>query len=270
MNARRNAFTLLELLVVVAILAILAGGLIVAYSGLEEQQSHGVAAHTLAGTDRAIRSFVTLNNGRYPNNLDSLVMSDAAAGDEVVDRLHEEAQDKFIVGTLTANEAAQLERLFQEPVIVRDADATLYDNDGNFTNDTFDAAVNNMFDLPVLGGVGVSRTLAAGGAVAMFDTVTPSPEAQEVLLKLRLDPSTYTKAIVFGLSNGSTIAQEGIQGRMPSVPSMYVPRGRYGRLFLVFAVDDNDTGSDAKARFVTVVDAHGHPIDDVVKAYQEP
>ncbi|MGE3809688.1 MAG: hypothetical protein AB7K24_33905, partial [Gemmataceae bacterium] len=68
-------------------------------------------------------------------------------------------------------------------------------------------------------------------------------------------------------SNGSTIAQEGIPGQMASVPFQHVPTGRYGRLFLVFAVNDT-AGPTGRARFVGVVDTHGHPIDDTLKDYR--
>lgn len=65
-------FTLLELLVVVAILAIVAGGVLVAYDGLEAKSAQGQAAHTLAAIDSGVRTFTTVRKSA-PDNLDSLL-----------------------------------------------------------------------------------------------------------------------------------------------------------------------------------------------------
>lgn len=65
-------FTLLELLVVVAILAIVAGGVLVAYDGLEAKSAQGQASHALAAIDSGVRTFTTVRKSA-PNNLDSLL-----------------------------------------------------------------------------------------------------------------------------------------------------------------------------------------------------
>ena len=79
MHAGRNSnelgFTLLELLVVVAVLAIVGGGLLVAYDDVDDMASEGVSAHTLASLDSAIRNYTAINHGA-PNHLDSLIATD--------------------------------------------------------------------------------------------------------------------------------------------------------------------------------------------------
>jgi len=75
LNVLKNqgGFTLLELLVVVAILAIVAGGVMAAYDGLEEQSAKGGASHSIATVDSAVRSASVINDGNGPNDLDSLI-----------------------------------------------------------------------------------------------------------------------------------------------------------------------------------------------------
>jgi prepilin-type N-terminal cleavage/methylation domain-containing protein len=68
-------FTLLELLIVVAILAIIGGGLLVAYDDLDDQAAEGTSAHTLAVLDKAVRTYTVVERGA-PNYLDSMVAAD--------------------------------------------------------------------------------------------------------------------------------------------------------------------------------------------------
>lgn len=71
-------FTLLELLVVVAILAIIAGGLLVAYDGLQEQAAKAQASYSIASVDSAVRTFTAVEK-TSPNSLDSLVATGFSA-----------------------------------------------------------------------------------------------------------------------------------------------------------------------------------------------
>ncbi|MHC4410225.1 MAG: type II secretion system protein [Planctomycetota bacterium] len=73
--AHRKGFTLLELLIVVAILAIIGGGVLIAYDDLDDRVAEGVAAHTLAGLDAGIRNY-TASARSAPNELDSLWAAD--------------------------------------------------------------------------------------------------------------------------------------------------------------------------------------------------
>lgn len=67
-----RGFTLLELLVVVAILAIIAGAAIGAYDGFEVLSANKEASRTIASVDNSVRMFTT-TKGSSPNKLDSLV-----------------------------------------------------------------------------------------------------------------------------------------------------------------------------------------------------
>ena len=76
-NKKQSGFTLLELLVVVAILAIIAGAVISAISGQEERAGQGVALNTMGALENATRQHAVLNSG-LPADLDSLVCAGLA------------------------------------------------------------------------------------------------------------------------------------------------------------------------------------------------
>lgn len=75
---RKHNFSLLELLVVISILAIIAGSLLTAYDGLQAQAAKSQAANDIAAIDRAVRTFTAVEK-IAPENLDSLVQADYKA-----------------------------------------------------------------------------------------------------------------------------------------------------------------------------------------------
>jgi prepilin-type N-terminal cleavage/methylation domain-containing protein len=89
---RHSGFTLVELLVVVAILAIIGGGLIAAYDGLNSQAAKSAATHTLGGLDQVVREFVVLEK-KLPNNLETLL-----AADPTTPTFNTTLQDNIAVG----------------------------------------------------------------------------------------------------------------------------------------------------------------------------
>jgi prepilin-type N-terminal cleavage/methylation domain-containing protein len=86
---KKSYFTLLELLIVVAILAIIAGGIVAAYTNIEENAAQAQAARDIAAVDEALQIFSAFESG-IPDNVDSLLQydisgatlaDDAASGD---------------------------------------------------------------------------------------------------------------------------------------------------------------------------------------------
>ena len=67
-----SGFTLLEVLMVVAMLAIVGGAIITSYGGLETKAAKGSATHSIAAVEEAFRVFEA-TEGVLPNNLESLI-----------------------------------------------------------------------------------------------------------------------------------------------------------------------------------------------------
>ncbi|MCH2207570.1 MAG: type II secretion system GspH family protein [Lentisphaerales bacterium] len=119
-------FTLLELLIVVAIMAIIGGALIAAYDGLESQAARGVATRDIAAVDQAIRTF-KVTEGQLPNNFETLLSAAPTTASanlynaELVDNIEKSGitdvaqasflpkiKGKFTVTSLSSTEVANL------------------------------------------------------------------------------------------------------------------------------------------------------------------
>ena len=86
---KKQKFTLLELLIVVAILAIIAGGVVSSFQNVEENAAQAQAARDIAAVDDGIQKLSAFDS-QLPNNVDSLLAydltgitptQDAASGD---------------------------------------------------------------------------------------------------------------------------------------------------------------------------------------------
>mmetsp|Transcript_7309 Transcript_7309/g.9588 ORF Transcript_7309/g.9588 Transcript_7309/m.9588 type:complete len:331 (-) Transcript_7309:45-1037(-) len=78
LQAKQKGFTLLELLVVIALLAVIATGALIAYENVGDNAQAAAGANSAATIDRAIRTFKAVE-GNYPNQWDNLVTADASA-----------------------------------------------------------------------------------------------------------------------------------------------------------------------------------------------
>ena len=71
-SLRKAGFTLLEVLMVVAMLAIVGGAIITSYGGLEDKAAKGTATHAIAAITEAFLVYDSTEGG-LPNNLESLM-----------------------------------------------------------------------------------------------------------------------------------------------------------------------------------------------------
>jgi prepilin-type N-terminal cleavage/methylation domain-containing protein len=77
LRAAPSGFTLVELLVVVAVLAVLAGVVLPKFDRVQLKANKAVAGSNIADTSRAVQSYRALHN-RYPDGWDSLLDSTGA------------------------------------------------------------------------------------------------------------------------------------------------------------------------------------------------
>jgi prepilin-type N-terminal cleavage/methylation domain-containing protein len=78
LQAKQKGFTLLELLVVIALLAVIATGALIAYENVGDNAQAAAGANSAATIDRAIRTYKAVE-GVYPNQWDNLVTADGSA-----------------------------------------------------------------------------------------------------------------------------------------------------------------------------------------------
>ncbi|BDZ72678.1 hypothetical protein GCM10025856_03970 [Methylophaga marina] len=77
---KQGGFTLLELLVVVAILAIIAGAVISSLDGQEELAAQKTTVHTMAAMEEAARVYAVTENRKYPGGVESLLCAPLTDG----------------------------------------------------------------------------------------------------------------------------------------------------------------------------------------------
>lgn len=107
LKAKQGGFTLLELLVVVAILAAIAGTATIALQDTDARASAAAHVAIMDEMNKGIRTYRVLNGNQYPNNFDSLIQVDAddLSGPTLMDILAIEDLD---VGALTVDQFARL------------------------------------------------------------------------------------------------------------------------------------------------------------------
>lgn len=282
----RRGFTLIELLLVVAILATIAGGVLVAYDGLETDAAQGTATYNISAIDKAVRTYKTLNKV-HPNELDSLLFT--ATGDATdataLNLLNSKLRGKL--GRLALDQPARAALIAAGITRLRYASGALatpltpYNNATDGTG-TSPQIPNRVFDAPTsttaaqARGWGVAVTLdpAAAGAQVVVPVVETSnngtggvqafsasalPNSSVRLREIAgLDENRIHYVVVLGLGNNSTmVAESGLNGAtgVLSEAPFYtnIAKNEYGRYLLCYliATDTNDDGAVAANEYLT-------------------
>lgn len=289
-------FTLLELLVVVAILAIVAGGVLAAYDGLEAKSANGQASHSIAAIDSGVRTFTTVRKSA-PDSLDSLLAGTPGGLSLGYPQTAGTVTAAAPVATLSAGEldgkiTPTLLSAATFPTTALDAlnaagikTARYVDLAGNSIacapdctlaiNDELGAAATvqkinladippRIFDSPVSGknrGRGFSHTLAAASPVAVWNAGTNG------INNLKVGAGATDVLIAFGLGNNASIFKADTQAvggdvnlsQAPNYPN--VAKSEYNRYVLLYNVG-SVLSPFPKAKLQAVVDSKGDFLDE--------
>lgn len=281
---KQSGFTLLELVIVIAILAVIGGAALVAYDGLDKKAAKSQATFNLAAIDKGVRMSKVIT-GNYPDNLDLVVDSDATLADP----------------TGAAAVSADTNGFFSRvPRSIEGADNDETTGDGLFSFYPLSAEMVTAFDEVGMdsfrGIVAANDTAAISLANRAFDGA-PTGVGAEVAIQLnRVVPIVKTQnhgsansndlaaitglpsdtahiVVVLGLGNGSSIVSDDINVNSAnfSEAPFYsdLASTEYGRFYLLFHIASDADADDiiqagevfSEARFVGVLDAEGNWLD---------
>lgn len=282
---KQRAFTLLELVIVIAILAIIGGAALVNYDGLDKRAALGQAAFNLSAIDKGIRLFHAIS-GDLPNNLDSLVLYDTTIPSPISLTAISATSGGFISiltpplkGTdgypassdgilhfysLSGETAAALQGAGLSTLR---GIAIANDSGGNLT------PANRAFD-PAPTGVGASVNVATGLVVPIVKAKNLGASDSSVLQQITgLDINTTHLVVALGLGNNSSIVSDktGVTTAAFSEAPFYggLNGRRYGRFLLLYHLGSDLDSDDVigstevfrEAQFVAVIDAFGNWLD---------
>lgn len=259
MKKKEGGFTLLELLVVVAILAAIAG---TATIMLQDTDRKGAAAAHVAMMDelsKGIQTFRVLNQGNYPNNFDSLLQNatnDLAGTPGISAVLSTDLTGNLTVGALTAADATALANVGINTARVIDptlqgglcADATIR---ALITDKGNDVTAQNIFRPVLANGCGYATNAPiAAGSVA---TWTGGNE------RVGLAAASTDKLVAFGVGADSSLFDPTIIGALSNTPVYrHVANNEYNRFIVLF----NVSTAGGQATFQAIVDGAGDTKDE--------
>ena len=269
----KRAFTLLELLVVAAILAAIAGTATIALQDTDARASAAAHVAMMDELNKGVRTFRVLNRNQLPNNFDSLIETSTAVvaktpidGDilsiAAIEDVETFALTQGIIDVLSAGGIDSLQYV-DSSLLSSSADITA---NGTFANvqalveSRANAVVaGNIFLTPKGNGCGVARKLEVGDEIALWNGGEERITGQAGKAFNTAGAKAY---MAVGFGPASTLFNANDLGGMTSVPVYrHVGALEYNRfigLFDIGTFSAADTIAPAdQVVFVGVVDGAG-------------
>lgn len=231
----RRGLTLIELVIVIAILTVLGGLVVQTFPSLMKRTHISKCSDTIAALNRTWGEAYALNM-RYPDRCDSLLQADGSK----FTKLQPTLSDLVTPTTLTAAEATALSKIGVRTVV---------DLDPSATDVTYDCA-------PL---TAVKRPLAAGGNVALLPLPLASSSSEwnenPLRLKRHLETTDTVKYVVFGIGQNCTAVGSG--KLLQEAPTYFAesdlvnPTTTYQRYLAVYSISTTTDG-DVSAHFEAI------------------
>ncbi len=264
---RQAGFTLLELLVVVAILAAVAGTATIALQDTDARASAAAHVAMMDELNKGIRTFRVLNNNAYPNNYDSLLEWGGTGTPVALTRAGFEAADVQPYTPPAATTAGDLSNVMLERLSdigitnMRIANTTLNpDGDGDCSN--MQGLINSRGNAVVAGNIYLSPAANGCGENYVFSTATPVDHINAPIMVWTggteritgvettndIDIADFTNTdadvplfMVVGLGPSTTLFDVANLGGMTTVPVYrHVGDDQYNRFLALFHIATTD------------------------------
>ncbi|MEO1523898.1 MAG: type II secretion system protein [Planctomycetota bacterium] len=261
-QSRRSGFTLIELVMVIMILAIVAGLAVPIVGWLRRSANYAAQANTQAAIGSNLEFFrTTFGNNGYPDNLDSLVLDDVSdivpTTDDTPTGYLDHGFDFLTLGNLTADETACFNWL-----------DTVYDHEqlGSQFATLQDSPSNSATTARPFDGQNV--------AIAYDPAVGPTTETEQLLMLSEIYPEGVpadVTLVAFGIGPSNSM----IGRTMQSVPvdPRVDPSQVYGRYVAIFACYDsdgdaaNDGRQGRRAQLKLVLNAFGRTNNNAISEF---
>lgn len=274
-SKKEGGFTLLELLVVVAILAAIAGTATVMLQDTDRKASAGAHVAMMDQLAAGINTYRTLNNA-FPDRWDSLLQNatNVQTGAAALAILSADLTGSVSLDAITADEATSLAdsgisrvRMFGTANTVNGVTcgATVADQQALINNKSLDTTAQNIYRDEDGNGCGFTADLTLGAGPAMIWNASENKRVNAWNTGDVVDGVTLTaddKLVAFGAGSEATLFDPTKLGALSTSPIYrHVEPDEYNRFIVLFKV--SGVGVNAgKALFQAIVDGAGDTKDE--------
>lgn len=272
-SKKEGGFTLLELLVVVAILAAIAGTATIMLQDTDRKASAAAHVAMMDELSKGIQTFRVLNSGQYPDRWDSLLQNTTSVltGASPLAILSSDLLGSIAVNptALTAAEVTALDSVGIKNLRMVDTGATCGDTlttqQAAINDKTNDITAQNIYRIPTANGCGLADDAPIiAGAPLMLWSAAGNKRVNAFNLNDVVDGETLAaddKLVAFGVGPDSSLFRPDIIGALSNVPVYrHVQPDEYNRFVVLFKV--SGVGINGQATFQAIVDGAGDTKDE--------